>query len=1040
MKHCLAKLVLASTLVLGCWQAQAEDIDLFVDDTSSPTDRPNILFILDNTGNWNTAFNNERDALASVISNLPVDSFNVGLMMFGEPQVGYVRAAIRPMTAANKAIYANLVSSFGQVADRESARTLGRTISEAHRYLTGQVSTDPAVLLGKAKRDYAGNTSGTVQSNAVYALAGNALSDSSETTYTSPLDATSCARTYIIYIGNTVPSGNVVVDNSARNALAGAELAAAGGSTVQIPLPYDAHEENFADEWARFLKQDLGITFYTIDVDPTPMPPLAGHINGRGNSALLDSMATVTGGRYFRVNSGVGGGSQIIDALTDVFSEIQAVNSVFASVSLPLSANQQGFYLNQIFVAVFRPDEDAYPRWYGNLKQYKIGFTNSELVLQDADSNAAVNSLTGFVTECARSFWTPSSPDDYWAFSPRGSCIPPAGQPANYYQVSNFPDGSSVEKGGQAYVLRGSIARPLKTCSPTLTLCTTLTNFAVANADITQASLAAGSSAERDALINWAYGLDIDDEDNDTFTTQEMRPSAHGDVIHSRPVAINFGTDAAPQVVVFYGGNDGVFRAINGNRSTSIGSVPPGAELWGFVPPEFYGQFKRLRDNTTQISFPLVASIPPPPASLPKPYAMDGAITAHVDGGDAWVYASMRRGGRMLYSFNVNPANPADITFKWKVGCMDNFTISGTVSDANCTTGFTGIGQTWSAPRSFKAQGYSSGTAPLLIMGGGYDPCEDANPNTCTASTKGNKVYVLDADAGTLLQTLTTDRSVIAEVMVVPDAATGLASYAYVSDLGGNVYRINIGAAAPGSWAITKIASLGCDTTASCTDNRKFMFMPDVVREGNDLVLLLGSGDREKPREYNNPIANYFYMIRDRPTDATWLSSEATNCGSAVLCTASLLSIASTTTPTTPDLATKKGWYLALEPTEQVVNAAITLFGKVTFSTHQPVQYVAGSCSSDLGTARVYNIRYLNAERANPIDPNAPIPNQRYELLPPLIGLAPNAVVVTTQLDSGEIITASIGSCGPLCLDEGVPPPGLIPVQPRSRVYWYIER
>ena len=55
-------------------------------------------------------------------------------------------------------------------------------------------------------------------------------------------------------------------------------------------------------------------------------------------------------------------------------------------------------------------------------------------------------------------------------------------------------------------------------------------------------------------------------------------------------------------------------------RSTAIGSVAAGGELWGFVPPEFYGNFKRLRDNTQQINFPNVTAA----GAAPKPYGIDG--------------------------------------------------------------------------------------------------------------------------------------------------------------------------------------------------------------------------------------------------------------------------------------------------------------------------------------------------------------------------------------------------------------------------------
>ncbi len=49
-----------------------------------------------------------------------------------------------------------------------------------------------------------------------------------------------------------------------------------------------------------------------------------------------------------------------------------------------------------------------------------------------------------------------------------------------------------------------------------------------------------------------------------------------------------------------------------------------------------------------------------------------------------------------------------------------------------------------------------------------------ADPQTCTAP-KGNKIYVLDADTGALLTSFSTARSVVADVVVIPDS-TGRAS------------------------------------------------------------------------------------------------------------------------------------------------------------------------------------------------------------------------------------------------------------------------
>ena len=73
--------------------------------------------------------------------------------------------------------------------------------------------------------------------------------------------------------------------------------------------------------------------------------------------------------KWFGVTSDASG-TQIVDALNAIFNEIQAVNSVFAATTLPVSANVQGTHVNQVYVGVFRPDANKAPRWLGNLKMY----------------------------------------------------------------------------------------------------------------------------------------------------------------------------------------------------------------------------------------------------------------------------------------------------------------------------------------------------------------------------------------------------------------------------------------------------------------------------------------------------------------------------------------------------------------------------------------------------------------------------------------------------------------------------------------------
>lgn len=231
---------------------------------------------------------------------------------------------------------------------------------------------------------------------------------------------------------------------------------------------------------------------------------------------------------------------------------------------------------------------------------------------------------------------------------------------------------------------------------------------------------------------------------------------------------------------------------------------------------------------------------------------------------------------------------------------------------------------------------------------------------------------------------------------------------------------------------MSKIAALGCDTAGTCTNNRKFMFAPDVVADLGGYVLLLGTGDREKPlNSYTATAAvnNHFFMLKDHPSDAGWFSSEAGTCGSALLCKDSLLAITTSATPTTTALAGKKGWYLGMASTEQVVTSAITVFGVVTFSTHQPAVPVTGQCSN-LGQTRVYNVSYKNAEGLDGL---------RYEDLAG-DGLPPSPVAGMVTLDDGSTVPFVIGANPDSPLEGSPPVPQLGVTQPTSRVYWNIER
>ena len=1087
LKHLLSAILLASPL----W-ALAEDIDLFVSRNSS-VDAPNVLLVIDNGANFSasvstqvcrisasgnvytstsggqadniaanaTALNGtagavEQCGLYSVINSMDTSAgvkINVGVMVFNANNMlsvnpvtnrlesvcvngtgGCLVYPIVPLNAANKASLLTWIKNWKTSGND----TVGGALSSGHN-IKGNNTASGAVMQEawayyKGKTGISGRNYSTVKPDSpcgkdYVIFLGNAYRNNS-----TPGDSTGDAGPMTALYGTNTVSGKNAnpAATAAQKAIYNDTITTSCGTNT---LEASENKGIYALNWVRYMNEQHKMTTYSIGIlGPTCNGEYAAHLSKMGETA-------VGNGKYFATNSF----AELITALKTVLGEIQSVNSVFASVSLPVSVNTQGTYLNQVYVGMFRPDATIAPRWAGNLKQYKLGLVNNTLQLQDADSKSAVNSSTGFITDCARSFWTPTTVDSYWSNGSsyqKGSCDSIANS-----AVSNYPDGNIVEKGAQAYQLRSTTARTVKTCSPTFGSCTAMTDFATTNAAITQALLDSTNTINRTSLIDWARGINVSNELSKGTTV--MRPSAHGDVVHSRPVAINHGSEANPEVVVYYGTNDGMLHAVNGNRTNSITSggatYAAGMELWSFMPPEFYSNIKRLYSNSPTIQLKTTNTA----GELPKPYGFDGPITAYKSGSTTWLYPTMRRGGRALYAFDVS--TPGSPTLKWKRGCPNNFPTSGTVSDTDCTNNengdFRGLGQTWSAAKPVMAAGHQSGTSPLLLIGGGYDTCEDTDDGTvnhsCTG-TNGNKIYVLDADTGTALKIFSTQRAVTGDVSLVRDSVTGMLKYAYATDLGGNVYRISgvndhtaIGSTAPANWTITRIASLGCATTSACSANRKFMFAPDVVYDNGMYVLLIGSGDREKPiSNYTTTygVRNYFFMIKDKPEDTNWLSSESDNCGSSIICLNSLLGITTSASPSQADVDLKKGWYLGLAAHEQVVTTSVTVFGTVTFSTHQPATTLSSSCGANLGTALVYNLYYTNAASANGTD-------NRYQDVGG-DGLPPSPVAGQVTLDDGSTVPFCIG-CSPSSPLEGTlktAPASSSASTYKSRTYWYIEK
>ena len=239
------------------------------------------------------------------------------------------------MTSGNKTALQNMIAAFDINADKSNNAPYGFGLFEAYKYFGGGGTSQspqnaqnfgPTAFggFGQPKRDYTGNST----ANTAGALARNAFTSASSSTYISPI-SDACQKNYVIYISNGMPQSGADSGNPSASTL----LSNVGGAGAisTIPLTNNTAQGNIGDEYARFLYQtdvsDLpgkqNIITYTVNVyDPT-------HVTGNdtANIVLLESMANQGHGRYFAATS--------IAALADALKPCSMKCKVLTAYSLP---------------------------------------------------------------------------------------------------------------------------------------------------------------------------------------------------------------------------------------------------------------------------------------------------------------------------------------------------------------------------------------------------------------------------------------------------------------------------------------------------------------------------------------------------------------------------------------------------------------------------------------------------------------------------------------------------------------------------------
>lgn len=361
-------------------------------------------------------------------------------------------------------------------------------------------------------------------------------------------------------------------------------------------------------------------------------------------------------------------------------------------------------------------------------------------------------------------------------------------------------------------------------------------------------------------------------------------------------------------------------------------------------------------------------------------YGLDGPMTValeDVDGNGridgpsdkAFLYFGMRRGGNSYFAVDVT--DPYAPRLAWQI--------------TGGTPGFEFLGETWS--RMTPATVNDGGTPRrVLIFGGGYDSATQDVPNTGrnpAGDNSGMGIYIVDAQSGALLNSIGADNAITpgqdfavdmpdmkygipADIRAEDTDVNGYTNRIYASDLGGQIWRVDIAEGASIAAAATlsayKFADLG---GAAVVDNRRFFYPPSVAHSVRDGVMVtslaIGSGYRAHP--LNSAANDKFFVAFDENFVAGPPSTVPAALTPADLYDATSNLIQTTTgasqTAEITALSAKSGWFIDLGSDQKVLARARTFRNTVFFTAFETG--TPNVCDFTGGSNRFFAVNLINA-------------------------------------------------------------------------------
>jgi type IV pilus assembly protein PilY1 len=741
---------------------------------------------------------------------------NVGLMRYDyKGNGGMVLAPVAPIdTGTNRADRMNLVNNWAP----SGITPLSETYYEAYLYFSGQ-----KVNYGNGSYSTTCNswsaTNGTCSGVTSFSAPSVASSRTGGTigsaNYDSPADY-SCRKNFIVYLTDGLPNETDTAD-AAIKALGvkcdAAAFSGANGGLCTAGLAGYMYNNDMRPDVAKVQNVTSYFIGFGTDFSSGGAPTAA--------FTYLNNAATAGGGQAYTATDL----TELTSAFNQILASVIKTNTTFSAPAVAVNAFNRTQTLNDLYVSVFSPRVTYH--WPGNVKKYKV--LNSKVV--DSLGAAAVDPNTGFFTDTARSYWSP------------------------------VVDGADVTQGGAASRLPDAASRTVYTYTGT-SFPSGLTPLTYSSVTASDLNLGGPTDPALDDLVDWAMGLDVQDEVPPAGTTDSRHEM--GDPIHTQPIAMIYGKkiDGTDDTVIYVPTNDGYFHAIDASvNPDGTDTATSGQELWAFIPKEMLPHLKDLYNNNVQTT---------------KHYGLDGqiAVLKYDINGDGTISGN----DRVILFFGTGRNSDTAAYYALDVTDKHNPQILWKVDGSTLP----GLGQAWSTPviTRVNVAGASQNSQRLaLVIGGGYDAAED-NGTFYSADAVGNHIYMVDALSGGLLWSAGSagasfnharmTHAIPAPVAVLDLDGDGYADRMYVGDMAAQVWRFDItnGQPAAGLVAGGVIASLGTkdDVLHSSADVRRFYSSPDVAAEQKPKVrpflsIALGSGYRGHPLD--STVHDRFYDIRD---------------------------------------------------------------------------------------------------------------------------------------------------------------------------------